>query len=58
MMDSAQINVDVTAPGATMALALIFLKVNLLDEETDSIIKFPSTLRIAWYMPYEVLVWT
>lgn len=30
MMDGAQINVDVTAPGAIIALALIFLKVCFL----------------------------
>lgn len=31
MMDGAQINVDVTAPGAIIALALIFLKVGFLS---------------------------
>lgn len=29
MMDGTQVNIDVTAPGATIALALIFLKVEL-----------------------------
>jgi len=33
MMDGTQINVDVTAPGATIALALIFLKVIILLSE-------------------------
>lgn len=33
MMDGAQINVDVTAPGATIALALIFLKVKLFNKK-------------------------
>jgi anaphase-promoting complex subunit 1 len=31
MMEGAQINVDVTAPGAIIALALIFLKVTSLS---------------------------
>jgi len=31
MMDGTQINVDVTAPGAIIALALIFLKVCFLS---------------------------
>jgi anaphase-promoting complex subunit 1 len=30
MMDGTQINVDVTAPGAVIALALIFMKVCFL----------------------------
>lgn len=29
MMDGTQVNIDVTAPGATIALTLIFLKVEL-----------------------------
>ncbi|KAH7677904.1 Anaphase-promoting complex subunit 1 protein [Dioscorea alata] len=41
MMDSAQINVDVTAPGATMALALIFLKTE--SEAVASRLSIPMT---------------
>lgn len=33
MMDGTQINIDVTAPGAIIALGLIYLKVNLQQED-------------------------
>ncbi|XP_020395119.1 anaphase-promoting complex subunit 1 isoform X3 [Zea mays] len=41
MMDGAQINVDVTAPGAILALALIFLKAE--SEEIAARLNIPNT---------------
>ncbi|KAF8720064.1 hypothetical protein HU200_024836 [Digitaria exilis] len=41
MMDGAQINVDVTAPGAIIALALIFLKAE--SEEIAARLSIPNT---------------
>lgn len=44
MMDGTAVNVDATAPGATLALALMFLKVISSKDDTD----LNSTLQLAY----------